>query len=474
MSPSRPAAKRPDSVLAIASVMILACAPAQYLGRQQDDLLYLIGAHSLLEGRFRLLTVPGQPPLYMIGPGFPALLAPLALAAGENWWVYQAFCALLLAAAPWLLWRWLRSRLDGISAMLVCGLFALSPLVLSQAGTVMSEGPFLIAALGLLLAVERPAPKTASAWLLLATQTRTAALALLPAAIARPLSKRRWKEAALVGAPALSGALAFSLWSRAVSGSAQQKLEELAASYAGGLGRLPSVAWENSSYYLSSWGASFMPVSWSAAAPAVGAGLLSIAILGAWKILRRDRWEPALWLLAGTALLHLAWPWHYERYLIMPLPFLLWCLAEGLGRAAKPALAALLLCQGVFQSPQWLGHRQAWTKPELAGTYAWIKTRTKPSDVLASVMYVRDGFLSARPALPLPPSPDARSLHETLSSRKVRYILWQDGLDLGLSLDSSSAVRIQLERDADGLKDASYFKPVHEEPGEQARLYELR
>ncbi len=459
--------------LAAASCAILASAPAQYLGRQQDDLLYLIGAQSLLEGRFRLLTVPGTPPLYMIGPGFPALLAPIALAARENWWVYQAFCALALAAAPWLIWYWLKRRLPGPEATLVAALFALSPLVLSQAGTVMSEGPFLLAALGLLVSSEKKRENAASALLLFATQVRTAAVCLIPGAISRALQKRRWKQAAITCAPTLVGMILWSLWSRAAAGSSQQKVEELGAAYAGGVDRLPAVIYENAIYYLGSWGQSFLPTAWSNLAPLAGLALAVAALKGALKIWRKDNWEPALWILASTALLHLAWPWQYERYLIMPLPLLLWCLAEGLGRNARPVLAALLCVQIAFQSRPWLLHDHAWNEPELARTYDWMRRSTGPSDIVSSVMYVRDGFLSARPALPLPPSADSVSLYGTLKSRKVRFVLWQDGLELGLSLDATSVVRAQLGRVDAALGDATMFRLVHEEPAEHARVYEL-
>ena len=459
--------------LGVAGCAILISSPAQYLGRQQDDLLYLIGAQSLLEGRFRLLTVPGAPPLYMIGPGFPALLTPLALLAGENWGVYQAFSALLLSIAPCLIWLWLKRRLGSVESLLICLLFALSPLVLCQAGTVMSEGPYLLATLGLLFALETKSRGAASGLLLFATQARTAAVSLLPGALAGSIAKRRWKEALLLCAPALAGMLAWSLWSRATSGSAQQKFEELSAAYASGVGRLPLVVWDNAVYYLGSWGQSFLPASWAPAAPLAGLALTVGSLKGARRLWRKNKWEPALWILAGTALLHLVWPWQYERYLIMPLPFLLWCLAEGLGRPARPALAALLCAQIVFQSRPWLFHEQSWTKPELSRTYGWIREHTAPSDLLSSVMYVRDGFLTARPALPLAASPDADSLYHLLKSHKVRYVLWQDGLDLGLSLDATSTVRGQLDRDGESLRDAALFKVVYENSEEHARLYEL-
>jgi hypothetical protein len=412
----------------------------------------------------------------MINPGFPALLTPLALLAKENWGIYQAFSALILAAAPWLLWLWVRRRLDRPKSLLVCALFALSPLVLCQAGTVMSEAPCLLFTIGLLIALEAPPSATsAGAWLLAATQIRTAAMACLPGVLARPVSKRNWGSAALIAAPSLIGAALWSAWSRSRTGAAQQKIEELAVSYAGNIGRVPAVAWDNAKYYLASWGASYLPPRWARgpAAAALGAILLAVAFQGAVRIWRRDRCQPALWALGGTILLHALWPWQYERYLIMPLPFLLWCLCEGLGRSAVTVLALLLAGQAAFQSRVWINGDHDWTRPELSRTYDWLRSNTRAEDIVASTMYVRDGFYAGRPALPVPAGSDAASFYGVLHSHRVHYVLWQEGLDLGLSLDASSVVRGQLDRDAAALEDRTRFKPVYSDPEEHARIYEL-
>jgi len=89
-------------------------------------------------------------------------------------------------------------------------------------------------------------------------------------------------------------------------------------------------------------------------------------------------------------------------------------------------------------------------------------------------MYVRDGFIEGRPASPLPASPDAASFHDALTAHKARWVLWQDAVDLGLSLDATSVVRGQLALDARHLSDAAYFTLVHEEPSEHARVYQIR
>jgi hypothetical protein len=334
----------------------------------------------------------------------------------------------------------------------------------------MSEGAFLLAALGLLLSLEKNQKKAAAGWLVFLTLCRTAALALVPAAAARSIQKRRWKDAALVCLPGLAAFAAWSAWSHAVSGIASQKVEELGVAYSAGLGSA-AVAVENARYYLSSLGASFLPAPWVPAAPFAGLVFLAVFLRGAARLWRKDRWEPALWLLAGTAALHAVWPWHYERYLIMPLPFLLWGFAEGLGRRALPIMSVLLATQLFFQSLPWLTHDHAWRTPELARTYDWLDEHSGPSDIVSSVMYLRDGFLTSRPARPLPAAADAASLHETLKSGGVAFVLWQEELDLGVTAPDTSVVRDQLRRDEAGLRDSRLFRLLYEDHEEHARVY---
>ena len=103
--------------LAAASLLVLAFAPAQYFGRQQDEVLYLVGAQALAAGRYCHLTMPGCPPLVAATPGWPLLLAPFALFT-ERPGAYQAFAALLAACVPWAAWLWLRRRLEPAPALL--------------------------------------------------------------------------------------------------------------------------------------------------------------------------------------------------------------------------------------------------------------------------------------------------------------------------------------------------------------------
>lgn len=400
---------------------MLAAAPAQYLGRQQDDLLYLISAQALAQGHYRLFTVAGAPPLTMITPGFPLLLLPVTLLFGERHAAHQAYAALALAALPWALWLWLRRRLDEETSALVAALAATSPIALSQAGTVMSEPFYALIMVALLLAVEKGRRSAGWLWLLL-TQVRPAGVSAAAA-----LKPRWWW-------PAAGGALLWSAWSFWVSGEVQE-LQELRLSYAGQGWAFPFfVAWDNARFYAAAWGGCYTP--WLAAP--LGAGLLALAAKGARG--------PAGLMLAGAGLMHLAWAWQYERYLLPLLPWLLWGVAEALGRRAKPVLAAALLAQTGLHTWRWTLRPSPFAEPELRGAYDWLRTNTAPTDVIASALPVRDGYWSVRPASPLPDAETEAEFTRRLKKRGARWVLWQGKLDVGLSSARAAAIARRLER----------------------------
>ncbi len=469
-----PITSRSAFVLAACALLVLAFAPAQYFGRQQDDVLYLIGARALAMGRYCLLTAPGCPPLTMINPAWPAMLAPLAWMT-ERTGPFQALAALLLAAVPVTLWAWLRRRTEETTALLAAGLFASSPLVLSQSGAVMSEAPFTLALLALLIATEagRALPAGLAAAVLILT--RTAGAAALPALAAVFLKKRNPRDAARALLPA---ALAFGSWA-AWSWSkihSIEKFDMFSLTYgANPLAKLALVAASNARYYASEWGGCFLPPSLSASAlaPIFGALLAAAALRGLLLALRRRGDDPAAWALAGSTLMLGVWGWQYERYLIPLLPLLLWALGMGLGRAAKPALGALLILQLGAQTLPRLGRPSPWAEPELAKTYAWLAARSR-SSLLSSAEPVRDGWLSGLPSRALPLAERDEDFAAALKAARVTLILRVDGQDYGLEADETATPRREVERVYRRLEDPKFFRKLHEEPAERAAVYEPR
>ena len=470
MAKRPPLPPRAAAALSGASLLILAFAPAQYLGRQQDDLLYLLGAESLWTGRYALLTMVGEPPLANTAPGWPLLLSPVSLLFDAPA-AFQAFSALVLAASPWAAWAWARRRLDENAALLVALLCASSPLALAQAGTLMPEPAYLLVFLAALAASESGRAARSGAWAALAVLVRPAGLSALPALTAAAAKKRGPKGAALALVPPLAAAAAWSAWSWARSGGVQEA-SELAVSYGGGASAL-AVALDNARFLAASLGGSFLPPAWADGrlAALLGVWLLLCAAAGLKKALEKDQADPAALALLGAALMHALWTWRYERYWIPLLPLALWAAANAWGRRAAACLGGLLALQLAFQTLPRLGRPSPWAEPELAGSYAWLRAAPEPG-ALASALPARDGWHAGRPCLPLPVAEDGAEFAASLKKAGARFVLRQDGLDLGLSADANAPVRRRLDRAFAQLEDPRRFRLRHEEPAERARIYE--
>lgn len=442
--------------------MILACAPAQYFGRQHDDALYYLAAQALSEGSYRLPTTPGRPFLTWVMPGFPALLQPAALLFGERTGGYQAFCALLLAACPWLVRAWLARRFDGAAATAAACAFAASPLTLNQAGTLMPEAAYLLLFCALMLAEGGSAR---GPLLLALSQTRPAALSAFPAAVAAYVARRRWRDAALALAWPAAGAAGWLAWCRARGGAAQEVFEWKATFQGGGLAALAA---RNAEFYLSALGSTVVPpfLAETPAALAAGVALSAVAGVGLNLALKRDRFAPEAWALLGALAMHLFFGWRYERYLVPLLPLLLWASAHALGRRAWRTFAGLTVLQLLFHGGGALS-ASARSKPELAPAYEWLARRTRAEDAVASLLYARDGHYAGRPSLPLPPAESPEALARALRARGARYVLWQERPDLGLG--EGSPVAATIARTADHLNDGRLFKIVFED--EFSRVY---
>lgn len=464
-------------LLSAASLLTLAAAPAQYLGRQHDDIINVVAALSLVSGRYELITSPFTPAGSLPLPGFPLLLAPLAWLAGDRGGLYQAFCALILAGLPWTVYLWLRRRLEPSAALLVSLLAATSPLTLSQAGVVMPEGAYAVLCLGLLVWLGSPQASRRCGWtgaaLAALTQLRPAGISLLPAVLAGPLAARRWKEAAWTALPPIVGLGGWVAWSSARGGP--QEAGEIAEAYGG---RSPEdlirLAAENAQFYLSSLGAALLPAGDPSGAPAtiLGAGLAAAALVGGLKVWRRSRWDAGLWTLGTAAVMHLAWGWRYERYLLPVIPIVWWLAAEAFGRIRLPAL---VLCLGLqcLRLPAIVAG-SPWARPELERTYSWIRAHAPSGSVLASPLYVRDAYYCGMPSVPLPSAADPAGFAGWLRRARVTHILWQAGLDVGVSLPDSSLRVDRLNQAQAHLGDGRFFQLAYEERRERARVYRLR
>ena len=468
------------AVLLISSIIILGSAPAQYLGRQQDDLMYALAAQSLAYGQgFRLITSPGLPWMNVVSPGLPIFLFPIAYFFPGHFGLFELFCAFILSLCPWVFLLWLKKReVSFPSDILLVLIFSSSPIILSQSGTVMSESLFVLMTLLFLISMES-ASSPVRTWagglsLMAIIQTRLAGVFLFPAALSRCLRERKGKEFLGILTLSLFPLAIWMYYSLRFSGQIQ-KVKEGLDFYGSGLSSVFTVFLKNAAYYSMSLGFSFLP-RWTppVAGKIVGAVLFFAALWGLRLWIKKDFFDPAAWALISTLVLHLFWPWHYDRYLMMPLPLILLAFYDGIKRSSVLVLAALLFAQMAFYLPQFLSFSGGHQDIELKESYAWLRDHTNPQDILSSAMYVRDGFYSARPSLPLALKPSAKSLNRFFKNHQVRYILWAGDLDLGLSDPEQSPINSTLEKIGRELHNSRFFKIVYENRREDSAIYQVR
>ncbi len=109
-----------------------------------DSAKYVALARSLLDGHgYRAIYLPGSPPFREAPFLFPCLLLPVVAVAGLNtWWLHVWMVVLSMVALGWL-WRCLRRRADGVTALLALVLTGASPLWWDGVARIMSDVPFV-------------------------------------------------------------------------------------------------------------------------------------------------------------------------------------------------------------------------------------------------------------------------------------------------------------------------------------------
>ena len=184
-----------------------------------DDCIYHVSAKSLAAGAgYRIASLPGQPPQTKHPPLYPALLS-------VAWWIVPAFPQNLPLAA-WISWIAMpplllllamylpRLGIEGWRAWLALGLFAVNPYVIWFGSQLLSELWFMLLLFAVMLLVERN-PLAAGVLGGLAYLTRSAGIAILPAAFAYLWMRKRDRRAAWTFAAAmLPFALAWTAWAR--------------------------------------------------------------------------------------------------------------------------------------------------------------------------------------------------------------------------------------------------------------------
>lgn len=464
--------------LALLACLQTAAFPGHWFGAEGDEALYALLARSLLQGRYGLEVLPGDPGFYEVTPGWPLLLAPVAAAAGDSPLGYQAWAFLWLAVCDLLVFLWSRRRFGTGPALALTLLFGLNPLVLSRAGVVMPELPGLALTLSVLLLVERsrPVPGPLLGGLLGSCYlVRPALLPLVPACAAALWTQGRRREAAwALGLPAAVWA-SWRLWVSSRGGFSDAGEGFLALAGAGW--RLwPSAAAFNLREACALWGRTMLPAAGFASAELLlGAALGVLACVTTLRRLKQAPADAAALFLAGSALLHAAWPWWYERYLAALLPFAILAVWEGVRRlgASERAMlrgaAVLVLLPLPFQAvPMAVGVGKDRDRPPLE-TYGFLKN-LPPDGLIASVHYPRDAWYAGRPCVPLPAQPLEPA---ALRRLRVRWVLWEEAHDFGSSLGEDFPPARRLRAWSESLAGGGY-RLVHRAPDGRTAVYEAR
>ena len=398
---------------------------AYFVGFFNDDAFYLIGARSLLGGRYAELNAPDQPPLVNYMPGYSLLLAPVLGLSRGSLAAAQAFSAALLLAALWLCRARLWDELPAAplaAAVLVAGL---NPLAVSMSGTVLSDVPFLfLSVLSLCLARGAWDKERLSSWAApalaagLAALVRPSGAALIVALVLALTLERRFGLAAFCGLLAGLAPAAFLLRNLHYTGRSLMYFVEFASPYrgGGGLGALWSILSANLAYYprflfvttLFRW--PFQAAVLDAATIGLCLGLVAIGVrdeggLG-WRKFGRI-------FLAIFVLAHLLWSKQAGRYLLPVAPFAAAYLFRGLGVMGRragvgeiPVAGALALSLLLCAAPDArIVHASLFERTPLTSpperTLAWIRDSTPEGAVFAAELDGRLYLLTGRPAVHL-------------------------------------------------------------------------
>ena len=313
-----------------------------HFGILQDDGLYFIDGKSLAEGSgYRILSLPAQPhetrypPLYPVYlsiawrviPSFPANLTMAVMLS----WV--CLPVVLMLACVWCR----RQQFPIPITWLVAALFALNPYVLFFISNLGSETMFMVFLLGAVLIAERQdrngwrGPLLAGVLGGAAYLTRTAGIALLPAAIVYFW----WKKSARAGLwftlgmlPAVAG---WTVWSRLHAAPGHDVVTLCYTNYLGYY--LQNVGWDNIGHILWRNAGALFEAMGSLVFPQMMEGwlaklilwpLAAAMILGCIRMVRQG-YSELYTIFTGVSLAMLL-IWHYEpnqRFILPLAPLLL-------------------------------------------------------------------------------------------------------------------------------------------------------
>ena len=413
--------RRRLALLAAAAALYALCRRAYYVGFFNDDALAILGARSLLSGRYFADALPG----------FSLILAPLAAVSGQALWPYRAAAILLTLAALWF-FADVAETLCPDTPLAAVALAAFSPLTLSMSATVLSDVPMLAGAMAALAwAKHLWQEKQLVRWLPLTILVGFCAL-LRPTGIALALAftlalafERRWREAALFYLMGCFFLVPYLFRRRLLTGEGSF-LSLNISNLSGNLGYYLKLIFATMLFRFPKDPAVLVAVAVGVGAVAAGYGLRDAGWKG-WRKL------PALFLALFLGA-HLLWGRQAGRYALPMLPIIYAYFLRGMavlgGRAAKDrrklAWGAATLSLALLAVPDFRVAQSA-----LAGTAgprppqrvaAWIRANTADSSIFAVELDARFSLLTNRRAVRLPKLFAPDDFHNWLLAQSVSFV----------------------------------------------------
>lgn len=430
--------RRRALILLAAAALFWLCRRAYFVGYFNDDAYYLIGAKSLLSGRYAEISAPGAPPLVNYLPGWPLLLAPVLALTGASLPAAQAFAVLLLVCGLFFFAR-VFERESGVEAAdLALACSAVSPLLSSTAATLLSDGPMLFCAGAALAVLPRLwLRRDARAWigfglaLGLAALVRPTGLALAAAVAAALLAEKRVAPAFGVFAAA---ALVLGAWlgrNALLSGAGWNYWSEASASARAGGVPFFANAWAcvDALFARSLLRPPAPSAFWEAAAALGGLGL---ALAGG-RGLKTPSGRTAAFFAAFFALPHLFWSKTAARYFIPLLPVSAWLLLRGAARLGPRTTRAAAALSVALSAAATAGVARASWSPSTPRNLPprraadWLVARARPGAVVAAEYDARWHLLTGLPCVHIPY--DARTpqaLERFLDGSRVSFVVVED------------------------------------------------
>ncbi|MBI5240269.1 MAG: hypothetical protein HY926_07330 [Elusimicrobia bacterium] len=459
-------------------------APRPFPGYFNDDARHVLAARAILHGNFDDETLPFKSPATNLLPGYPLLLAPVLALGGipAGSWLSVVF-TLLAAACFWALPRG-RTRWAAV-------LFALHPLLVKHAASLMSEPAYLFWSLAALAWLDRLEARPLAAfvcWVSFAAWIRPhgflLAVAVLPYALRRFPGRRAWAAGALAaGIMAAPYARNFLL-----SGAPASYFGEIPET--GGLlpalGLLLETVKSNLGYYLENIPLTLVP--WEALQGRVPAWLAGCAIWPAlacgfwlcWRSPEREGLRPRLAYLVLYSGASLVWVNHSGRYLLPVLPLLYELLLAAALKASRrgAAVLAAAICAAAL-SGNVVQARRAPSGGDASSRgpqrfFAWVRADTSAEDVFVAPYRQSFCLNTGRKAFDYFYYEDPDAFFEYLQSHDARYVVADESRlrvptvpSRGAQLDLHSAV--MTER----LRDSARFARVYADAQERIAVFRV-